>query len=97
MFLIKLSELENKKHSHDCECFLFGAEDEIRTRDPRLTLPAQAIVKGDNKSISIAAASIIAKVYRDHLMDIYDKEYPAYGFAVNKGYPTEPLPQIWWR
>lgn len=58
-------------------------------QNPQITLPAQAIVKGDNKSISIAAASIIAKVYRDHLMDIYDKEYPAYGFAVNKGYPTE--------
>lgn len=57
--------------------------------NPQITLPSQAIVKGDNKSISIAAASIIAKVYRDHLMDVYDQSYPGYGFAANKGYPTE--------
>lgn len=57
--------------------------------NPQITLPSQAIVKGDSKSISIAAASIIAKVYRDRLMKIYDKTYPGYGFAENKGYPTE--------
>ena len=57
--------------------------------NPQITLPSQAIVKGDSKSISIAAASIIAKVYRDRLMKIYDKAYPGYGFASNKGYPTE--------
>lgn len=57
--------------------------------NPQITLPAQAIVKGDNQSISIAAAAIIAKVYRDHLMDAYDEQYPGYGFAANKGYPTE--------
>ena len=57
--------------------------------NPNITLPSQAIVKGDSKSISIAAASIIAKVYRDRLMKIYDKAHPAYGFADNKGYPTE--------
>lgn len=57
--------------------------------NPRITQPSEAIVKGDNRSISIAAASIIAKVYRDRLMDEYDKRYPGYGFAANKGYPTE--------
>ncbi len=57
--------------------------------NPQITLPSQAIVKGDSKSISVAAASIIAKVYRDRLMTIYDKAYPGYGFAANKGYPTE--------
>jgi ribonuclease HII len=52
--------------------------------------PAQnAIVKGDIKSLSIAAASIIAKVTRDRLMVEYDKEYPGYGFAKHKGYPTK--------
>lgn len=56
--------------------------------NPQIKLPAQAIVKGDSKSISIAAASILAKVYRDHLMDSYDQQYPGYGFAANKGYPT---------
>ncbi len=44
------------------------------------------IIKGDAKSVSIAAASIIAKVTRDHLMEEYDKIYPQYGFVSNKGY-----------
>ena len=44
------------------------------------------IIKGDAKSISIAAASIVAKVERDHMMMEYDKLYPEYGFAKNKGY-----------
>lgn len=44
------------------------------------------IIKGDAKSLSIASASIIAKVTRDHIMMEYDKEYPEYGFASNKGY-----------
>lgn len=56
--------------------------------NPQITLPSEAVVKGDNRSISIAAAAIIAKVYRDHLMDEYDRQYPGYGFAANKGYPT---------
>lgn len=47
-----------------------------------------SIVKGDARSISIAAASIVAKVTRDRLMDEYDKQYPGYGFASNKGYGT---------
>ncbi len=48
-----------------------------------------AIIKGDQKSISIAAASILAKVCRDHLMMIYDHMYPQYEFARHKGYPTK--------
>lgn len=47
-----------------------------------------AIVKGDAKSTSIAAASILAKVYRDKICDDIDKDYPYYGFAKNKGYGT---------
>ena len=46
------------------------------------------IIKGDAKSQSIAAASIVAKVTRDHLMEEYDKLYPEYGFAKHKGYGT---------
>ena len=46
------------------------------------------IVKGDQKSISIAAGSILAKVTRDRIMQEYDRIYPGYGFARNKGYPT---------
>lgn len=48
-----------------------------------------AIIKGDAKSLSIAAASVIAKVTRDHIMMEYDKKYPEYGFASHKGYPTK--------
>ena len=47
------------------------------------------IIKGDAKSNSIAAASILAKVTRDHMMIDYDKEYPGYGFAKHKGYGTK--------
>ena len=47
------------------------------------------LVKGDQKSISIAAASILAKVTRDRIMTEYDRMYPEYGFASNKGYPTK--------
>ncbi len=49
----------------------------------------QAIIKGDAKSYNIGAASIIAKVYRDKLMDEYDEIYPGYGFGKNKGYGTK--------
>ncbi len=49
----------------------------------------KAIIKGDRKSISIAAASIIAKVYRDRLMRKLNRKYPGYGFAANKGYGTK--------
>ncbi|MDO8525662.1 MAG: ribonuclease HII [Candidatus Omnitrophota bacterium] len=50
--------------------------------------PVKCIVKGDSKSMSIAAASIVAKVTRDRLMRKYDKQYPQYGFAAHKGYGT---------
>ena len=51
-------------------------------------LPQQAIIKGDGKSASIAAASIIAKVTRDTLMKSLDRRHPGYGFATHKGYPV---------
>jgi len=51
--------------------------------------PQEALKKGDSLSISIAAASIIAKVTRDRMMVDYDREYPQYGFAGHKGYPTK--------
>ena len=47
------------------------------------------MIKGDAKSNSIAAASIVAKVFRDKLMDDYDKIYPQYGFPANAGYGTK--------
>lgn len=52
-------------------------------------IPLETVVKGDSKSESIAAASIIAKVTRDRLLIEYDKKYPEYGFAKHKGYGTK--------
>jgi ribonuclease HII len=57
-------------------------------RLPVLSMPAQAIVKGDAKVASIAAASILAKVHRDRLCAQLHAEFPAYGFSGHKGYPT---------
>lgn len=51
--------------------------------------PTLSIIKGDQKSLSIAAGSILAKVVRDHIMLGYDRLYPDYGFARHKGYPTK--------
>ena len=54
-----------------------------------LDVPSTSIIKGDANSSSIAAASIIAKVTRDRMMYELDKEYPEYGYASHKGYPTK--------
>jgi ribonuclease HII len=57
-------------------------------RLPELKIPQQGIVHGDGLSLTIAAASIIAKTTRDAMMAEYDQHYPGYGFARHKGYPT---------
>ena len=54
-----------------------------------LSIPSTSIIKGDAKSISIAAASVIAKVTRDEMMYELDTKYPEYGFKSHKGYPTK--------
>ena len=51
-----------------------------------LPLPQQTLVKGDSRSLSIAAASVVAKVVRDRIMTTYDRLFPGYGFAGHKGY-----------
>ena len=56
---------------------------------PNWTIPMQAIIGGDGKSLSIAAASIVAKVTRDHIMADLAKEYPQYGWERNAGYGTK--------
>jgi ribonuclease HII len=61
--------------------------DALRLSD--VPLPQRSIIKGDTRCLSIAAASIIAKVTRDRLMRLLHEEYPAYGFAQHKGYGTE--------
>jgi len=57
--------------------------------DPGLPCPTQCIVKGDARVLSISAASIVAKVARDVIMDSLHSMYPQYGFDSNKGYPTK--------
>lgn len=54
-----------------------------------LDIPHESIIKGDEKSFTIACASIIAKEARDELMDEFDQKYPEYDFKQNKGYPTK--------
>jgi ribonuclease HII len=56
---------------------------------PEAEIPYTSIIKGDSQSVSVAAASIIAKVTRDRMMILFDKVYPGYGFARNKGYGTK--------
>lgn len=55
----------------------------------KLTIPSKSIIKGDIKSITISASSIIAKVTRDRMMKLLDKKYPMYDLKNNKGYPTK--------
>jgi ribonuclease HII len=57
-------------------------------RAPQLPCPVQTIISGDARSLSIAAASIIAKVTRDRIMAVLDQEFPGYGFSRHKGYGT---------
>lgn len=58
-------------------------------RVPELPMPAEALIKGDSKNDAIKAASIIAKVSRDTEMIALDEQFPGYGFAKHKGYPTK--------
>ncbi|MHA6307118.1 ribonuclease HII [Hafnia paralvei] len=57
-------------------------------RCPKLPMASQAVVKGDSRVAEISAASILAKVIRDREMEVLDAQFPEYGFAQHKGYPT---------
>ena len=61
---------------------------------PKIALPCEAIVKGDSKVQAISAASILAKTARDAALYELDKQYPMYGFAQHKGYPTKVHMQL---
>jgi ribonuclease HII len=79
---IKNLEKRNKKTKIDY--LIIDGNFAINTK-----IPQESVIKGDAKIFSCAAASIIAKVTRDRLMDKYHKKYPQYGFNKHKGYPTK--------
>jgi len=68
----------------DANCVLVDGRHVI----PKCNLLQSALVKGDSRSVAIAAASLVAKVWRDDIMREYDTRYPGYGFAKHKGYAT---------
>ncbi|MBI5022523.1 MAG: ribonuclease HII [Ignavibacteriales bacterium] len=77
---------------HEAIGKLTNQPDHLLIDGPHFTganIPFTAIVDGDAKCFSVAAASIIAKVTRDRLMKVYDEQYPQYGFAKHKGYGTK--------
>ena len=76
------------KPYHDCEATLSKREPLTMNHEPIL-IPHTTIVKGDGKYLSIAAASILAKTYRDDYMNQLAEEFPQYDWRSNKGYPTK--------
>ena len=66
-----------------------GLDEHVDAVPLELAVPQRPLIKGDARCHAIAAASILAKTTRDALMLRYDDEYPGYGFALHKGYPTE--------
>ena len=84
--ILRATHLAMKKTVQKLQCADFALIDGLPV--PQFPIPSKAIVKGDSKSASIAAASILAKVYRDELMEKYAVKYPQYGFDKNKGYGT---------
>jgi len=80
----KAMELAMSKLSQKPHYVIVDGIMKIRTR-----CPIRTIIGGDSKCLSIAAASIVAKVTRDRIMGWYDELYPQYGFARHKGYPTK--------
>jgi len=77
--LAMVKAIENLKPSAD-----YLLIDALRLK--QISIPQKPIIKGDSIAYSIAAASVIAKTYRDALMKTYDTQYPQYGFASHKGY-----------
>lgn len=78
-----IEDLENRFGGVD-----FVLADGLAVREIEWPWPYEALVKGDARSLSIAAASILAKVARDAMMIEFDAQFPDYGFAAHKGYPT---------
>src|SRR3989344_3906305 len=81
-----VENLLQKAKSVKQKAFLFV---DGRFKIPELTIEQKSVIDGDAKILSISAASIIAKVYRDNIMERLDGEFPGYGFAKHKGYGTK--------
>lgn len=83
--------MASKKAMTDCVLGFKAPVDYVLTdcMPLNIEIPVLSLVKGDSKSASIAAASVIAKVTRDRIMDELNKEYPMYGFKKHKGYVTK--------
>lgn len=67
----------------------FGKQFSTKEIEILKSIPNQSIIKGDSKFLSIAAASVLAKTYRDEYMDMIHEEFPMYNWKKNKGYPTQ--------
>lgn len=91
--ILEATKLAMKKAVKDlgraADFLLLDGNFTLRRAQGEKYIPQRSIIKGDQKVISISAASIIAKVTRDRIMLKYDKKYPEYGFKKHKGYPTE--------
>ena len=97
---VGISEVDRIERCNILEATRLAMEEAVAALDPRpdfllidalriaSPLPQAALVKGDLRSHSIAAASVVAKVARDRIMERYDRIYPGYGFARHKGYGT---------
>ena len=83
-FLAMTRALENAQLPENCALLVDG-----KFKHPTWTGPQRAVIKGDDTSLAIAAASVLAKVHRDRLMHQACQEYPEYGFSRNAGYGTE--------
>ncbi|MEA2115352.1 MAG: ribonuclease HII [Thermodesulfobacteriota bacterium] len=95
--ILQASLLAMKRAVHECAARLSSKLDFLLvdgTFTVPMDLPQQALVKGESKSASIAAASIIAKVSRDRLMAEYHEQYPQYNLLQHKGYPTRAHRQV---
>lgn len=91
--ILQASLLAMKRAMIDCTGKNNGASPDYLLVDGKFPVPSevkqQTLIKGESKSASIAAASIIAKVTRDRLMAEYHRQYPQYGFLRHQGYPTK--------
>jgi ribonuclease HII len=89
LLAMRLSVEDLASQQHEPDFVLVDGKFEIP-----FAIPQQALIKGETKSASIAAASIIAKVTRDTLMNEFDSKYPVYNFKKHKGYPTKAHRQL---